>query len=168
MLPTLETARLILRPYSLADVTPFYEMNKEWEVVKYTGNAPMTSLAQAKEVLTQVVFPQYLNGIGRMAVLLKSNLLHIGFCGIKYEEEVQAFDLGYRFIVSAWGQGYATESAQAVLQHFMQDSSSLTPLIARAMKENTASLKVIEKLGFTFISEKQTEDGIECLYRWEK
>ena len=148
-----ETERLILRPFTLDDADAFFEFNKDPEVVKYTGNPPTLSIEEAKEIIERVIFPQYSkNGMGRLAVIKKENQEIIGFCGLKFIEEENETDLGYRFLRSEWGQGYATESAKAVLKHGFEDLG-IERIIARVDKRNINSLRVIEKLGMTYDSD---------------
>ncbi len=148
-----ETERLILRPFTLDDAEAFFEFNKDPEVVQYTGNPPTLSIEEAKEIIEQVISPQYSkNGMGRLAVIKKENQEIIGFCGLKFIEEENETDLGYRFLRSEWGKGYATESAKAVLKHGFEDLG-LERIIARADKRNTASIHVIQKLGMNYVSE---------------
>jgi RimJ/RimL family protein N-acetyltransferase len=93
----LETPRLFLREFTLEDAQFLIDLNSDPEVTRYTGDGPVKDLEAAKKILTDIIFPQYPNKIGRWAVILKENNEFIGWCGLKYIKEDDEIDLGYRF-----------------------------------------------------------------------
>ena len=95
---------------------------------------------------------------GRFAVELKSTGKFIGFAGLKYLPELDEVDLGYRFIKAEWGKGYATEAAKACID-FGFNQLKLSSIIALTLPENTASIRVPEKLNFEYI-DTYIEDGL--------
>jgi [ribosomal protein S5]-alanine N-acetyltransferase len=147
MPPFLQTARLLLRHYTLEDVAAFCALNADWEVVKYTGNSPFEREEEAKKTLETLVFSQYtLYNAGRWAVFLKEDNTHLGWCGLKYNVESEEWDLGYRFFRRYWGYGYATEAARFCLDYGFS-TLDLDTIIAKTQAPNNASSKVLEKLG---------------------
>lgn len=148
----LETERLYLREFTIDDAQLLIDLNSDIEVTRYTGDGPVKDLEEAKGILTEIIFPQYKNNIGRWAVHLKSSNEFIGWCGLKHIAEENEIDLGYRFFKTHWGKGYATESAKAVLEYGVSQLK-LKNIIARAAKENTASIHVIKKLGMTYLKD---------------
>ena len=111
----IETDRLLLRKFTEDEATLLYELNPDPEVIRYTHD-PIADVDHAKNVLNEVILPQYvLYNHGRWAVRLKSNLEFIGWCGLKYLSETNEVDLGYRFMQKFWGKGYATEAAVACM-----------------------------------------------------
>lgn len=83
----IETERLLLRTFTKDDAGLIYELNLDPDVTKYTMD-PLKDLAQATEILTTVILPQYsLYNHGRWAVHLKSGLKFIGWCGLKARPE---------------------------------------------------------------------------------
>lgn len=152
-----ETSRLLFRQFSLADADLVYQLNSDAEVTRYTLD-PMVSRDQALQVLRDVILPQYAqNGFGRWAVHRKDNAAFIGWCGLKFRPEMQEVDLGYRFAQSAWGQGFATESAAAALQQGFE-KFRLQRIVGRALPENLASIKVLQKIGMKQIEDQVVED----------
>lgn len=144
-----ETNRLILRHFTKEDAALLFELNKDPEVVKYTGD-PIRDIAHAKQVLEEVILPQYeFYQLGRWAVQLKNGQEFIGWCGLKNRPERNEIDLGYRFMKKYWGNGYATEAAMAAI-HFGFNSLHLPRIIGRAMPDNIASLHVLEKCGMIY------------------
>lgn len=155
MVKILETTRLNLRQFELGEEQLLFDLNKDWEVVKYTGNKPMKDVVEAREVLQEHILPQYEAGIGRWAVMLKSNNEFLGWCGLKKQNG--QIDLGYRFFMKHWGQGYATESAKAVLAYAFKNLF-LDEVIAHAAIANTSSLNVLEKIGMHRVGEGVEDD----------
>ncbi len=146
----LETPRLLLRRFTLADAEAFYQFNKSAEVVKYTGNVPTTSVEEAGEIIETIVLPQYERyNIGRLAVIEKSSGRLFGFCGLRYMEEEDVFDLGYRFAEDMWGKGYATEACEEVIRNAFEDLK-LESVTGCAYKVNLPSIRVLEKVGMSY------------------
>jgi len=156
---TIETARLLLRPFTLEDIDASYQMNLDPEVVRYTHDGGVLTYEEIKERITDVVLNDYpTNGFGRFAVILKVTNAFIGFSGLKYLPEYDEVDLGYRFMKKYWGQGYATESCKVSIQ-FGFEQLKLDKIAGYALPENIGSIKVMEKLNFKF--EKQfLEDDV--------
>lgn len=156
----IETERLILRQFEPGEGQLIFTLNEDPEVTLYTGD-PVRDLAHANEVLDQVILPQYaLYNHGRWAVHTKPGMEFIGWCGLKYRPELDEVDLGYRFIKTAWGKGYASEAAMASLRYGFE-KLGLNRIVGRAMPGNIASLKVLEKCGMKYIGEEMV-DGHEA------
>lgn len=140
----LQTARLYLREFTLADAELLFQMHQDPAITRYTGDPlPWDSVAAAKHVLKEAILPQYEKGIGRWAVHLKQTDEFIGWCGLK--DVGHEIDLGYRYIQTYWGNGYATEAAKAVLEY--GKALRLPNIVGRASVDNKASLRVLEKIG---------------------
>lgn len=153
----IETERLVLRTFTLDDAPLVYELNLDPDVTRYTGD-PVRDLDHAQQILEQVILPQYaLYNHGRWAVLVKPGLEFIGWCGLKARPERNEIDLGYRFLKKAWGKGYATEAAWACLKYGFE-KLNLPRIVGRAMPQNTASIRVLEKCGMQYIGEEVVDD----------
>ena len=152
----LETPRLLLREFGEEDAPHFFELNEDPEVVRYTGDPPFASVEEARQFLLN--YDQYRKyGYGRWAVLLKPQDAKgiptwIGWCGLKYIPELEETDIGFRFYRRYWGQGYATEAARACLDYGF-GPLGLNRIVGRAMEENGASVRVLEKIGLEFWKE---------------
>jgi RimJ/RimL family protein N-acetyltransferase len=113
MNPIAETDRLILRKLDISDALDFYNLNADPEVLKYTGDVPFQTIAEAEGFLEN--YQEYQkNGFGRWAVISRASNAFLGWCGLKLNDD-RLVDLGFRFFLKEWGKGYATESARAVL-----------------------------------------------------
>lgn len=151
-----ETERLYLRRFTEADAPLVRQLSNAPGVLQYIPEPQLASDEEARQVLVNIILPQYEKGLGRWAAHVKVTDEFIGWCGLKWLSENDEIDLGYRFIPSAWGKGYATESAAAVLQ-YGHEQLKLSKLIAHAHIDNIASQKVLEKIGMQYIGEG--EDG---------
>ncbi len=161
-----ETDRLLLRELSPEDAEEFYFLNLDPDVVRYTGDPPFPNIVDASRFLEN--YDQYQKfGFGRWAVTLKENGEFIGWCGLKYSPELNGVDLGFRFFKKHWGKGYATEAAKGCI-HFGFNHLGLTKIFGRAMKDNKASLRVLEKSGLIFVEEIEFEQHPGMFYSFEK
>lgn len=159
----IETSRLLLRTFTEEDAVRIYELNLDPDVTRYTAD-PVRDLNHAKEILEKTILPQYtLYNHGRWAVHTKPEMQFIGWCGLKTRPEMKEIDLGYRLIKTAWGRGYATEAAFACLQYGFQ-RLALKRIVGRALPDNTASLRVLEKCGMTYIGEQVVEGLLHKTY----
>ena len=155
--PIIETKRLIIRPFTIDDIDPSFEMNLDAEVSKYTADGGAVSREEIERRIVQDVFGDYKKyGYGRMAVELKSERTFIGFAGLKYLEDLKDVDLGYRLMRKYWGKGIATEAGKSLVD-FGFNTLALTRIIALVLPENIGSIKVLQKLGFEY--EKDLIEG---------
>ena len=145
-----ETERLIIREFDVSDAKKMWELNKDEDVIRFTGDPPFDSIASAQDFLRN--YSDYRsNGFGRWAVIEKSTGEFIGWCGLKLNE-LEVVDLGYRFFKKDWGKGYATESSRGCLAYGFGELG-IEEIIGRAATENVPSWKVLEKLGMHFWKE---------------
>ena len=144
-----ETARLLLRRFTLDDVPALYQLGSIPAVIRYTGNRPVASLEAARENLIKAPLRDYaVHGFGRLACVWKASGEVIGFCGIKHLDDLDENELGYRFLPEYWGKGLATEAGRALVAH-ARNVYQLRRLVSVIHPENDASKKVVRKLGFT-------------------
>lgn len=154
----LETERTIMRKLTIEDALDFYTLNLDEQVVKYTGDKPFVNLQASIDFLTN--YDQYEKyGVGRLAVIDKTTLKFLGWCGLKYCQDKKEYDIGFRFHSNYWNKGYATETSKKCLD-FGFTELGIEKVVGRAMKENSGSIKVLEKIGMTF-KEKFDFDGFE-------
>ncbi len=160
----LETSRLRLFEFTLADAQLIFDLNEDPEVIRYVGDRRCENLEAARAVLSDIILPQYkLYSMGRWAVALKDTHEIIGWCGIKYLTESKEYDLGYRFFQKHWGNGYATESAIAVLE-YGHTQLGLKTIVGKADSGNTASINVFRKLGMKFERSGEEHCGMAVVY----
>lgn len=164
----IETERTYLRNLSLHDAGDFYRLNLDPEVLKFTGDEAFTTVYEAQKFLEN--YNQYQKyGVGRLAVIEKQSTRFIGWCGLKYNPDKDEYDIGFRFFKAYWNRGYATETALKCLE-FGFSTIHAEEIAGRAMKVNTASIRVLEKIGMRFKSTCNFEGAewvIYCITRQE-
>ena len=103
----MQTSRLLLRKFQPEDAIYLFEMNEDWDCIKYTGDVAFNNLEAAENFIKNYDHYQKY-GFGRWTVLDKFSGEFLGWCGLKYDEELDEYDLGFRFLKKHWGKGYAT------------------------------------------------------------
>lgn len=144
----LETARLILLPCDSQSA-------QIMEAQNYT-NGPQIS-NHVKELKNDPA----LYGWGSWLVLRKSDALIIGDAGFKGKPDAnQQVEVGYGFLESAWGKGYATEAVEELVDWAFH-TKAVMKVTAETDLNNIGSIRVLEKLGM-----KRTETAADMSY-WE-
>ena len=145
----LETKRTKIRPLTPEDAEHFHMLNQDPEVLRYTGDDPFKNVDAARAFLKQ--YDQYEKyGLGRMAVIDKKTQDFLGWCGLKYSPETREYDIGYRFYRKYWNMGYATETSRAFIDYGL-NTLKLDEIVGRAMTDNAASIRVLQKTGMVFL-----------------
>lgn len=163
---SIETGRLFLRELTIEDAKSFYELNLDPNVIKYTGNGPFVNIEEASNFL-QNYKDYHENGCGRWAVIDKQNNEFLGWCGLRYDHKTMDTDIGFRFFEKYWNRGFATESARVCL-HYGFQKLNRQKIIGRAMAANTASIKVLEKIGLSFEKNFDFDGHSGVVYRIKK
>ena len=159
----IETPRLFIRKTELSDVPNMIELNSDPLVTQYTGDGPFNSPEQA-QLVAQNILKQYDDfGYGRWMMELKTSNEFVGWCGLKFHPDRDEVDIGYRLLRKHWGKGYATEASQYCVSYGFE-KLGITRIIGRALKENTASIRVFEKLGMKFFEEKILHEENAVVY----
>lgn len=166
-MPTIaETERLYLVDAIAPNGKALFELNKNLEVLKFTGDKAFKSVEEANQFLQNYNhFKKY--GFGRFGVYLKNPSEYIGWCGLKFSPELNEVDLGFRLYQKYWNNGYATESSVACLKQGFE-KFNLTQIVGRAKSENFASIKVLEKIGMKFKTNFDFEGKQGVIYQIKK
>ncbi len=161
----IETSRLILREITPDDAQNFYELNLNPRVIQFTGDSAFVSIDESKNFLQNYLDYQK-NGFGRWAVIEKTTNEFLGWCGLKHDSEKNETDIGFRFFEKHWNKGFATESAKACLDYGFKELQ-LQSIVGRAMKNNLASIKVLEKIGMSYQKEINFSGKEWVIYKME-
>lgn len=135
----METNRLILRRYETGDVQDLYEYLSDSEVVKFEPHKPMTRPEVEENLAWRISTDEMI------AVELKENHKMIGNIYLG-KRDFDSLELGYVFNRAYWGKGYAYESAAALIEQAF--GQGIHRIYAECDPLNTASWKLLEKLGF--------------------
>jgi RimJ/RimL family protein N-acetyltransferase len=146
--PTLRTARLRLRAFEDADAKDLFALHSSAKVLRYWDSPPWRDPARAERFITACRQMAQEGTGARLAVDRASDGAFLGWCGLtRWNPDYRSAALGYVYGDAAWGHGYATEAARAVLQ-WAFDTLDLNRVQAEADTRNAASARVLEKLGF--------------------
>lgn len=139
------TPRLFHRALTPDDAAAFFALNGNPEVMRLTGEPPLTSVEQARAAIES--YPDWDTvGYGRWGCVLRETGALIGFCGLKWLDDLEEVDVGYRFLPEFWGRGLATEACAASVA-FGFEVLGLQRLIGLVLPENAGSIRVLEKVG---------------------
>jgi ribosomal-protein-alanine N-acetyltransferase len=148
-IPVLEAERLVLRQIHLADANALYQILSNPSVTEFYDDDPFTDITQAQEQIEswQIGFER--RWALRWGIALKRGDDLIGTCGLYgfHPLHLRA-GVGYELAQAHWRQGIMTEALSAVFQYSF-DEIELNRIQALVMPGNTASIKLLEKLGFT-------------------
>jgi len=145
----LETARLILREMQPSDAEAMLRLHSNPLVQEYTGDPTINTLEGIQNKIEEKTNEYRDYGYGRWVTILKEGKQFVGWAGLSYLPEFDEVDLGYRFLPEFWGKGLATEVSRAILKYGFNELQ-LERIIAMAMKENKASIRVMQKVGMQF------------------
>ncbi len=146
--PTLKTRRLRLRPFVETDTDATFALQRSPRVLRYWDSPPWNERAQAERFIAACSQIEQ-EGVGaRLAIERAADDGFIGWCALsKWDPTYRSARLTYCLDDAAWGQGFATEAAGAVLR-WAFDTLDLNRVQAETDTRNTASSRVLEKLGF--------------------
>jgi [ribosomal protein S5]-alanine N-acetyltransferase len=144
--PTLETARLSLRPYTEADIPELLPLIGTREVAATTLRIAHPYTEQdARDFLQLSKDPDKL----WLAITLRSDGRQIGGIGLRLEKQHQHAELGYWLGVPFWGHGYATEAASEILRYGF-GALALHRIFASHFKHNPASGHILKNIGMKY------------------
>jgi len=155
-LPTLETERLLLRPWSLDDIDALHQIWTNPQVRRYLWDDEVISRQRAAAAVEAGVAAANRNGVGLWCVLTKLAGALTGFCGFRFIGDSPDIELLYGLLPDYWGQGLATEATRAALAYGF-GAALFTRVYMRTDVPNRASVRVMERLGMKF--ERETRLG---------
>ena len=146
--PTLHTARLRLRHVNDADANALFALHSNDSVLRFWDAPPWSERVRAGRFIA-ACRQMAEDGTGvRLAVDRVCDGAFIGWCSLtRWNPDHRSASMGYCFDDAAWGHGYATEAAYALLQ-WAFDTLDLNRVQAQTDTRNAASARVLEKLGF--------------------
>ena len=151
----IETARLILRPWRAEDGAAYAAMLADEEVAGWIGG-PFDA-GQAAERMARSNAAIETHGYGRFAVERRADGRLLGHCGLMPIAETlpvgPGAEIGWALIGEAWGEGYASEAARAVIADAFQ-RLRLPEVIAFTTLANLRSQAVMQRLGMVHTPER--------------
>ena len=144
----LETERLIMRPMVEADVDEIFAMRSDEDIMRFIRKPQGRS--ESFDWIKLVSERWDGEKLGFCTVIEKKTDKFLGWCGLWRLLETDEMEIGYAIEKVNWGKGFATEAAERFMQYAFEELKT-EKLVAVARPENTASRRVMEKLGMQFV-----------------
>jgi RimJ/RimL family protein N-acetyltransferase len=158
----IETNRLTIRSFVESDIPEYTAIVADPAVTRFIGDGSSHTYEEATAYVERCIRSESEDGIARYAVILRETGELIGFCGFGRGRD--CIDFGWRYARHAWGNGYATEAAAAVLDYGI-NTLKLSGIAARSAVENVGSIRVMEKIGLQFEAYGMAHGRRTALYR---
>lgn len=160
-----ETHRLLVRELTEADAGFYLAMLSDPDFKANIADRGVRSLEQALASMQDRVFTSYeVHDFGMWLVSRRDTGEAVGMAGLVKRDFLDYVDLGYSFLPSGRGAGFATEAARGVMDYARQ-RFGLQCLAAITAPHNSASIAVLERLGFTHRGQVRfPDDGDLCEY----
>jgi len=151
-IPKLRAERLELRPIEVKDAGDMFEIFSNEEVIRYLSWKQHKSLSETEHVIEAILERK----INLWAITLKETGKVVGSLSIAAKENPSIGEVGFMLSQNYWNQGIMKEALTKVLV-FGFENMGFNQIEARCVKENEASARLLEKVGFTFqtIQEKE-------------
>ncbi len=148
--PVLETERLILRPLTVSDAeTVFTNWTSDPDVARFMRWELHKSISETQEWLAAEEELIERDSVYNWGFVLKETGELIGSGGLVFIESKGMYELGYNIMKKCWGQGFATEAAQRIID-FGKNELKQKQFYCCHAKDNPASGKVMTKVGFQY------------------
>ncbi len=148
-IPLITTQRLVLRPFSMADLAMLKPIVQEPDIFHYFPNQDPWTDEKTEGYIQYQINHWHLYGYGHWALVRNETGQIIGWNGLEFLPDTNETEVGYLLSKAFWGKGYATEAAIAAIQ-FGIKKIKLNEIIGLTHPENIASQRVLEKCGFSF------------------
>jgi ribosomal-protein-alanine N-acetyltransferase len=161
--PTLRLDRLTLRPVEETDADDLFTLMSDAHVLRYWDSSPWTDPERARAFVARSHRMAEEDSGARLVVERAADGAFLGWITFtSWDPDLHSAELGYVLTRQAWGHGYATEAARAVLT-WAYDALPLNRVQSEADTRNPASARVLEKLGFVLegtLREDCVVDGV--------
>ncbi|MEG3005823.1 MAG: GNAT family N-acetyltransferase [Oscillospiraceae bacterium] len=137
----LQSERLLIREIVDEDLLDFYEIYSNPNVTTSSGFYPIGTYSQGSDYIN------LFKGTSNFGVILKSENKLIGVIGYENDDEII---ISYLLNQSYWGNGYATEALNLLLQYMKK--LGYNHILADCFIDNLASEKVLKKCGFQYLN----------------
>ena len=146
----LETTRLVLRPFTLADASDVQRLAGARAIASTTLNVPHPYEDGMAEQWICTHQERYEKGeLVNFALVLRTDHTFLGAMGLQINQQYASAELGYWIGQPFWSQGYCTEAARAVLGYGFE-VLGLNRVHASYLTRNPASGRVMQKIGMAY------------------
>lgn len=153
-IPKIETPNLILRPFTEADSGPMHQILSGRDVLRYFPDSSPLNLERVQRMIRNLLEHWQKYGYGLWAVESRANGQLIGRGGLQYIEETDEVEVDFILGNPFWGHGFATEIGKSSLKYGFENLMFDT-IVGIVHPGNSASQRVLEKIGMHFTKEKE-------------
>lgn len=163
-----ETERIAIRQFESGDIQALRMILADSDVMEYSSKGPLNEV-ETSDFVEWCIKSYKENGYGQWAVIEKKSGRLIGCCGLSRTtiDECDEVEIGYRLAKEQWGNGLASEAASSALAHGFQ-SCNVESIVGIVSPDHSASIRVLEKLGFRSFVETRYSDWDVRVYRMFK
>ena len=142
------TRRLKLRPYRFSDVPEMYAYLQEPGGNRFLEGSEEQLTEEATEAMIarHILVDKNLRNVWAITI----DDVAVGAITINFAKERRIAEIGYHIKKALWGQGFATEAAQAVVETAFATCTDLQRIQANIHPENKGSIRVAERTGMEF------------------
>lgn len=158
----ISTDRLHPRRFSREDLDAYARIMGDHEVGKWFPKGAGYTREEARRSLDSILEHWNRHGFGIWAIVDKGKGVLLGRCGLNLITETSEVEVDFVLGRDWWGRGYATEAAKAALAHGFENLK-LDRIMALAKPDNTASRRVMEKIGMKYLRDAEYW-GMTCAY----
>ncbi len=158
----LQTSRLLLRPAGKPDIEPLHRLWTEPGVRRFLWDDEVIPLDGARAVVLASLETWSSRRYGLWTVAPSAGAALVGFCGFRPAEWAEVPELLFGLSATHWGRGLALEAARAAVTYALETLHA-TRIVAATDPPNTASVKVLERLGMRFERQGRLQ-GLDTLF----
>jgi len=152
--PTINTSRLTLRPFTLADDIRLHQIMNEPNIMQYFPRTDSPDMERVQRIIENQINHWQEHHLGWWAVVPHGQTELIGWNGLQYLPETDEVEVGYLLSRQFWGLGYATEGAMASIE-FGFENFNFGEIIGLTHPENIASQNVLKKCDMSFTNQAE-------------
>ncbi|MCB8901693.1 MULTISPECIES: GNAT family N-acetyltransferase [unclassified Streptomyces] len=156
MLPSLRTERLLFEPYVPSDEEAFMALFQDPRVSAWMGDGPVSE-EDDRALFGRIFTKVYAQELFAVWAVRRDGVL-VGHAEIKPSEDVGGHEIVYALAPAAWGSGLGTEVAEALVGYGF-GTLGLAAVHATVAEPNTASLKLLGRIGFEHVRDITEDDG---------
>jgi RimJ/RimL family protein N-acetyltransferase len=161
-----ETKRLRVRRLTPDDFDAMYAVYSDRDAMRWVDDGQPICQERCRQWIEVTQQNYARRGYGMSTAELLCDDSVVGFCGLVHPRGQATAEVKYALLRTHWGQGFATEMAQGMID-FGHQQFGIKQIIATIARENVASQRVIEKVGMQCIESREEDDGtLTDVFEW--
>lgn len=149
----MESDRIGFSEWTINDIDLAEKLWGNPSVTRYICKSGIFSNEDIRNRLNTEIENGKINHVQYWPIFEKNTSKLLGCCGLRpFKNEQNSYEIGFHLCEDAWGKGYATEAANAVIK-YAYDTLNADIIYAGHHPDNVGSKRVLMKLGFTYIGD---------------